>query len=356
MNQQTDPLWAALLKNKIVTGEPPQKTEAESPWFVKLLMAFSGWLAALFLLFFIGLGFKFIWKNEVAALMIGASMITGAWFILRVPKNEFLEHMGLAISLAGQFLVLYAIFETANGNTYMAWFLIGLFQLALALLMPGFIHRVFSSFGGALSFYLCIGLLNWPDIISGILMLSATFCWVNEFKWPGQIRRIRAIGYGLVLALILIKCTNLFGSRVIGIRFPVPAPGLWGIPLIETILTGAAGFYLVYHLLNRYNKQISEPVSLITLSGVILFSILSIKVEGLPAGLIIILLGFYGSNRVLLGLGIASLLFYISSYYYLLTTTLLDKSLSLFIVGLCLLITQQAMRRILPTETEVPHE
>jgi len=40
----------------------------------------------------------------------------------------------------------------------------------------------------------------------------------------------------------------------------------------------------------------------------------------------IVLLGFANGNRVLVGLGIASLLFYVSGYYYLLDATLLVKS------------------------------
>ncbi len=57
----------------------------------------------------------------------------------------------------------------------------------------------------------------------------------------------------------------------------------------------------------------------------------------MTAGMVVMLLGFAGGNRVLLGLGIVSLLFYISSYYYLLDATLLAKAQILLIVGLVLL-------------------
>ena len=50
----------------------------------------------------------------------------------------------------------------------------------------------------------------------------------------------------------------------------------------------------------------------------------------------------------LLGLGIASLLFYISSYYYLLDATLFAKAQTLLIVGLVLLAVRWLMVRIMP--------
>jgi uncharacterized membrane protein len=51
----------------------------------------------------------------------------------------------------------------------------------------------------------------------------------------------------------------------------------------------------------------------------------------------IVLLGFANANRVLAGLGIASLLVYVSSYYYLLDVTLLAKSAVLAATGAALL-------------------
>ena len=79
------------------------------------------------------------------------------------------------------------------------------------------------------------------------------------------------------------------------------------------------------------------------------------EVQGITVGIVILVLGFSGANRVLLGLGSVSLLFYISSYYYLLDTTLLDKSLSLFIVGLVLLIIRWLMSHILPIKKGTRH-
>ena len=192
-------------------------------------------------------------------------------------------------------------------------------------------------------------IMGWHHVVSGTVMLLAAMCWLNEFNYPKYMRKIRAIGYGLVLALIQLKGTALFGYRTMGWRLLPNQSELWPTWLGE-LLIGAVTLYVVWHLLHRYSQTISAHISIAALLGALLLCAVSMKVQGITVGMVIMLLGFSGANRVLLGLGIVSLLFYISSYYYLLDTTLLEKSKSLFIVGLVLLIIRWLMLHILPVK------
>jgi len=47
-------LWDLLKDENLVEGELPVIKEIDSPWYVKVLLAASGWLAAVFLLGFLG--------------------------------------------------------------------------------------------------------------------------------------------------------------------------------------------------------------------------------------------------------------------------------------------------------------
>ena len=156
MIRQTEQMWATLLQAGLTEGTAPETGNLESPWYVKVLLAFSGWLAALFLLGFIGMGFEFVFRNSTAAFIIGGMMIGGAFAILRIPKNEFVEHLALAASLAGQALVVYAIFNISNHNEKIAWLLVALLQVPLAVIMPSFVHRVFSSFVAVFAFSMAL--------------------------------------------------------------------------------------------------------------------------------------------------------------------------------------------------------
>jgi uncharacterized membrane protein len=121
------------------------------------------------------------------------------------------------------------------------------------------------------------------------------------------------------------------------------------------VFIGAVMFYVLWKLLQRYGQHLSGRVSITVLFSALLVCALSMKVHGLAVGMVVLLLGFSASNRVLMGLGIVAQLFYISSYYYLLEITLLNKSLSLLVVGLVLLAVRWLALRVLPREKEETH-
>ena len=50
MTQYEEDVWMKLLHAGIVQGTAPRADKLESPWYVKLLLAVSGWIASLFLI------------------------------------------------------------------------------------------------------------------------------------------------------------------------------------------------------------------------------------------------------------------------------------------------------------------
>ncbi|MCK4837205.1 MAG: DUF4401 domain-containing protein [Desulfobulbaceae bacterium] len=354
MKNQPKQIWSLLQENGVVQGEQPEKGVSGSLWYVKTLLAFSGWLAAIFILGFIGAAFEFVFRNSGFAGIVGVMMIAGAFFMLRIPANEFVEHLGLATSMAGQALIVYAIFDLADHNEITAWLLLAILQAALVAFMPNFVHSVFSALAAAMAFSMAFIEMDIPYIIGGVVMFGASFCWLNEFRYPKQMEKIRAIGYGLVLALIALKGTTLFGYRTFGKRFS-PNHEFWTQPWLGEIIIGAVTVYIVWSLLQRYGQPIKGRLSITALLATLLVCGVSTNVQGITVGMVIVCLGFFSANRVLLGLGIVSLLFYISSYYYLLETTLLDKSQSLLVVGLILLFVRWLMHFIIPVDNEAQH-
>lgn len=356
MSNQT---WALLKEQGIVQGEQPENEVLGSPWYVKALLAFSGWLAAIFILGFIGAAFEFVFRNSEVAGTVGLVMIAGAYSLLRIPANEFVEHLGLATSMAGQALIIYAIFNYAifnltNHNEIVAWLLLSMLEVALVALMPNFVHIVVSALVAAIALAMAFTEMHISYVISGIVMFGTSFCWLNEFRYPQLMKKIRAIGYGLVLALIALKATTLFGHRTFG-RTLSQKHEFFAQPLLGELMIGVVTLYVVWNLLQRYGQPVKGGLSITTLLATLLICALSTNVQGITVGMVIICFGFFCANRVLLGLGIVSLLFYISSYYYLLDTTLLDKSQSLLVVGLILLFVRWLMLRIFPARNEMHH-
>lgn len=354
MSQSAERIWTALRDAGLVQGEEPEMETSETPWFVKALLAFSGWLAALFLLGFLAIGMVFLVESSAASLITGIVLIGAAFALLRVPKNEFVEHLALAVSLAGQLLAAFAIWKFASGHESLVWLLVALFQALLAALMPNFVHRVFSAFISASSLAIALALMRVPYLFSGMILLPATWLWLNEFRFPQQLKIMQAVGYGLVLALIpLTGATALGFGNLHWYSSQTTVP--WVRPWMGELLAAGVLLYVVWNLLQRHGQRLSGRVVVFVLAGTAVVGAASMAAKGISVGIVILLLGFAGGNRVLLGLGVASLLFYISSYYYTLEVTLLAKAQTLLIVGLVLLVARWLFMRLSVAGGEEKH-
>jgi len=218
--------------------------------------------------------------------------------------------------------------------------------------MPNFIHRVCSSMAAGITLSLSLMTLNVPFLSSGIIMLAASWLWLNEFKYPRQIKSIRTIGYGLILALIPLKSKQLV-NEIASILFRNNHNAeTWIQPWMGELLTSAVLLYVVWQLLQRYHLSANSLYSKVAIIGALILCGLSIEAQGITVGVMIILLGFTASNRVLQGLGIISLLYYISSYYYSLNITLIEKAQILLIMGLTMLAARWLLHQYLPSEEE----
>ena len=219
MNDFSQKIWQRLKAADLVHGEMPEIVQVDSPWYVKFLLAVAGWWAALFGLSFLMLVFTLLMHNSVAVFILGSLLIGGAFFILRQSEQTFLEHLGLAISLTGQVLVMFVIFNAVGSFSAAGieqasnWALAGLFQVVLAFVVPNFVHRVFCTWNAAMLFAVALLLFELPYIFSSAVMLLMVWCWLHEYTYPKHIEKIRAMAYGLTLALVSIESFALFVSK-----------------------------------------------------------------------------------------------------------------------------------------------
>lgn len=350
MSDSYKQLWLTLSTAGLVDGSVPEPGELESPWYVTVMMAFFGWLVAFFLLGFVGFGLFSALENSYASFLVGGFMVGGAFMLLRAPKNAFLEHFSLAISLAGQVLVIWGMFDAINSKPAVLWFSIMVFQALLAVFMPGAVHRVFSSFATCFALSTALILVGIPYLASGVILLGAALLWLNEFRLPTVMQKIRSIGIGLVLAVIGIKSALFFSYNNLFWLGYGRHTEIMMAPWVGELLTGFVFLFVVWQLLQRLSHQLSIKLRIAALISALIIAAVSFETPGIIIGIVILLLGSAGSHRVLIGLGIAVLLFYISAYYYFLDTTLLMKALTLMVLGLVLLSSRWLMHHFLPSD------
>ncbi|MFQ3786442.1 DUF4401 domain-containing protein [Halomonas sp. A29] len=345
MSRSITPLRERLGRAGITMTEGEGEPTLETPWFVRALQAFSGWLAALFLLGFIGMGAVFVLDSSVAAATLGLVMIAGAFALLRGANGDFVEHLALAGSLAGQLLVAWALgaaLESVSAGFW--WSLVGL-QAVLALVMPSLTHRTFSAFAASLAFYLALTEgASAPSLAGGLVLLALTVLWLNEFRWPAHMRQLQALGYGLLLGLLAIQVMGYHGQSLLLGRYDYGTGLTWLEPWVGDGLATLALLLLIRHVFRRHRYAIAPSARVAAYGAAAVLMLLSLQAHGLSQGAVVVALGFAIANRLVMGFGGLLLLLSISNYYYWLEATLLTKAMTLFALGVVLLAIRWAIR------------
>ena len=330
-------LWTRLAAAGLVVGDEPESADAHVAWYVRVMLSVAGLVAAVFLIVFVASAFTFVIESGLASSAVGLMLVTAAYALFRTaPRGDFLAMFALAMSFAGQVLFftgLPGVFERVDKG--ILWVGLAVFQSALVFLMPNFIHRVFSAFGAGFALTHALSWLDATTLAPGVIAAAVAWIWLNEARYAKRASIAIPAGYGLTLAFAYAQM-SASGMALLGL-FALPATMVWLPMWFAEALVGAALVATVAVLARRVGWTSQDRRTLCALAAAAAVALASFKAPGVAGGLMIALLGFSNGNRVLTGLGIAALLFYVSRYYYALDVTLLAKSAALALTGIVLL-------------------
>lgn len=350
-------LWRRLQERALVEGDMPVPAHADSPWYVRTMLGIAGWIGALFLLGFVGAGFYFVMDNAAAAVTLAVLCCGAAYAVFRiVPDKDVATQFALAVSMAGQGVFTVGMFEAFGTGAASAWLACAAFEMALALLLPNFVHRVVASAAAAVALALALNRLELGMLVPALLGAGVALVWLEPRRWAAQGALWRPLGYGWVLALLLVELMARFGwfrlfrRSYDDIRWAVPEWLYAWSGWIAALLIGLVLVVTVARLLRDAGVSLVSGSGLAALGAVVLVALVSVPAPGLATALLILLLGFACSNRVLMGLGIVALLVFLSHFYYALNVTLLYKSAILAASALVLLGARLLLNKIYPQD------
>ena len=338
-NQTIEALRNAL-EEKGISVKPAQSVDAlelSSPWFVKLLSIGAGWLAAVFMSGIFALLFYGLLADVVALLVFGIAIISLAWFSFSGTPSDFRQHLALAISLVGQFLITYVVFLLTSHNFRLepsSLFILLFFHLGLLVVMPNTLHRYLSAIAASGCLGLLFSSLGWHPVYPAVALALIALLTLNEFKSWFSGKVLMPLVYGFALQFVFPVA---YGSLLSEVMENKATHAIWLLDLAMILPLLAIVLLLVW----RYKA--SKSVSLIAAMAAIVIGLLSIELNGIAAGCAILLLGCSHSNRALIAIAALSLLTQTSFYYYNLDTTLLVKSASLAGLGIALLVMRWGM-------------
>ncbi|HFC30228.1 MAG TPA: DUF4401 domain-containing protein, partial [Oceanospirillales bacterium] len=331
----TQAIWKKLQAENIVSGKMPIQAQLDHPWYIRLMQGFAGWLAALFLVGFFAVAFEFIFKtpNRVLLFSVGVMCSVVSYLIFRSKNSDFLSQFALAISLCGQILVAVALFWNYSYRNDNVFFILGAYQLALAFILPNYLHRLLTAGFALTALLIGLNLHGIWGLGTAFSAIVVSFIWLKENHWGTKNQLWEPIAYGLVITLIISQTLLIGKNFLFWSRGHNNAWLFSHAPLLASLLVALVLLNVLWVIVRENKLALQSKEALFAAIVGVVFVLISFKIHGLSTGLLITLLGFMRGRKILLALGLFAIVGFFSWYYYNLEQTLLFKSMMLMVLG-----------------------
>lgn len=325
--------WQRLQQARLVEGDAPRDDQPH--WSSRFLLGMVGWIAALFLLFFLFMSFSQLTRDADSALLMGAVLMAIAFCLNRfATRSDLWDQFVLALALAGDAWLLYGLLDRLDLHSAPLWLGLALLSLAIAALFEHWLIRLFHSFATAILLTLGLACLGLQLLALPLVMTAIALCWLQAERDPVRHQLYESLTLGLALSLLVLG--RLHHPLWEGGASMLDELGHSRLPLWLNPLLCAA---LLLGLMIRLKLPLLYGLPLVLLSALI---------PGMGAGALVLVLGFYAGSVGLMTLAGLLLVGFGSLYYYDLGLTLMTKSWLLLGSGALLLGARQLLKRLSP--------
>ncbi len=319
------------------------------PWYARVIAGFGAWVATGCLIAFLVV--VDLVDSGTDALVTGAilAVLANARRGAR-PDEEFKRQLALAVSLAGQVLVIVGV-RAETESTALA----GLVALVMAIAIIAFIREQADRFMAAVigsialiavtaSFSLAWALGSLGPlgsiVVRGSDLAATVLVAVTAYAWRAGVRTrsrevaemLEPVGYGTIAALlIMLAYSSWFVALADLIAGERAAASAWLLGPGTTIAIALTLVFLVAEICH----ELRLPA--VTAATPLALALLTLSSPGIIAAVALLLLGFDRRSRALIAIAVGFLVKFLSLYYYSLHMTLLEKSAVLAASGLLLL-------------------
>lgn len=343
--------WEHLRESGVVEGELPAASELDASvtqaWYIRVMLGFAGWLGALFLIAFVGIGFEFVMKTALLAISLGGAVCAVAYVILSLRQsNDFMQQFGLALSMAGQGLVLIGLLKGWEQNMTLIALAMLAFQVVLLVLMPNSIHKFVSGLGVVWALSHLLAMHGVAGLSRGLIALLVCAAWWSPLQYRYQ-KILRPFAFALSFAVLCFEAFSILSPlswfvahRVSG----VISHAVW----IGKSLLNVALLVSTILLLQRESVALSSRLALFCLASMSVVMVATYFMPGFGAAVLMLMIAFAHSNRILTGMSVLAMLGFLSHFYYQMQMNLFDKSLVLAATALSLFLLRSLMLRLFP--------
>ena len=300
-------------------ADPLPFGSAGRPWFVSLVLGVAGWLASLF-----GFLFALLLLEPDTAVEAGVlgTLVLGAGFGLYVAdrENAFFEQLALALTLAGQLALLYAV-GVATESAVAVSAVATAISAGLALTVPNRFAKTLSTLFACIAWAMTVRFGVWGED------------WFDDRR--ETVALVPALAGWLVIWAPVAVATHVLIQREV--RWMASGAHRLARPVLTGLLVALA-----------LGTWTSEPFAALTfwtpstdmpVNWLVLWPLL-----GVAAALFAGLCAFRVRHHAMLGVAIAGALLHLVQFYYLLGVPLVVKAYVMVGVGVVLLLAARALR------------
>lgn len=352
MTAERRALWDRLVGAGIASGPTPADEDTSGAWYVNAMVGISAWLAALFLLVF--LGFALPHLQGMSAAILGLVVCAGAIVLLRVARGTvFATQLAVAVSLAGQGLVVVGL-GLDHWNSAPTWLLLAAFEGVLIVLAPNTMHRVLSALAAAIAVRMALGSLGAVTLFPALIAAGFVAALTRAERLDAHTSWPPAVATGLALTLLLQVPLALVDGAIFrslhGAASGAAVPFWVGAAALAAVFIAS-----VVALMRRAGVTPQSRVGVLALAGTVAIAAVAWPVPGVVAAALMLLYAFAAGRPFLQGLAVVGLLEALVHYYYTLQATLLVKSAALFAIGIVLIGARFFMRTSEAASPEADH-
>ncbi len=334
-------VWNELKTAGVVSGELPQSTAkaATHLWYVRVLQGFAGWVAAVFLLGFLGFGVIGLFEHGTALITMGVIINLSSYVYFKAkPESDFFNQLVLVFSLTGQFLVAFGLLELYGFSNRQWLLLVGLYQLLLMGFINHYLHRFLSTWFAVIALFWGFELLIYTGLGSALVAALFVWLWLDKTGWRVAQEFYEPIAYALGFSLLQLNVQSQLWLN--GYWLQSNQAGWVGQNAagLTALVNSLVLLYFVYRMIEEQRISWSSTAGRLAILAAVIMLFSALPVIGVSSALLVLLVGFARQNKLLQAMGCVALLGFVSWYYYLLNITLLHKSLLLIVIGAVLLL------------------
>jgi hypothetical protein len=317
---------------------PAEAAEANVSYWILALQVIGGWLAALFMLLFLGMGAAPLIKGATGWIIVGLTMTALTGLLMMRVEGTVLRQFLLVASLAGHGALIVGAGDIGKGGSgstifTLALLMLAVYEIALLLWVAWMPHRLIAALVAAGALVIAGGVALSAEVArcwAGVYWLAACLFWLFEARCQAQRHgeACHALACALTLLCFAYALTgflshDLFALDVMSKKLRFDAA------LVCAVNMGLV-LWLARPLLSNV-RQLCGVFLLLAALGI------TWQAPAVGMGALALVFGFARSHRWLMWLGGALLLFGVGRFYYDLRLTLLDKSGLMVLGGAALL-------------------